>query len=101
MTTYTLTRTLKDWDRHGRACNIRHSVVLTTDDPVLAGKTWVTHGLQWAPKDSPSMSVQNETGAEVEMVDLYAAVVGAETYAAQLADESFSINLDHFFRDYA
>lgn len=100
MKTFTVTRRLNDWNLRGDSCNVRTSVLFTTTDPVKAAVA-ISTGHTYRAKDNEQTDVADETGAALQMIDLYALVVGPEVFAAQLADEGFSINLDHYFRDLA
>ena len=99
MKTFTVERHLNDWNRYGERVNQRTQPMFTTTDPVAAAVALSTGFIYSGDKDNQNVSVVDETGALVQMHELYALVVGADVYAAQLADEAFSINLDHFFRD--
>lgn len=97
--TYRLIEILNDWTPRGACCNVRDGQEITGLTAVECGKLWAEKGIKFSARNHSVWFVINETnGDDTTMIELYAAVIGAETFAAQLADESFSINLDNFFK---
>lgn len=97
--TYTIVVVANEWNRYGAVINRRDVSGVVGVDAADGGKAYASQDTSlWGAQHARHTEVRDDSGRVVEPIELYAEVIGAELFAAQLADESFSINLDDFFR---
>lgn len=90
-------RTMNDWGKFGQRTNIRTEVLFETNDLREAFIRKGPHNDKFAEKNFTQVRVF-ENGEMVDLVRLFELEVGPERWAEIEADESFSINLDDWFK---
>ena len=90
---YRVIKTTNDWNRWGSAVNVQTHVVTEIATLVEAFKFFAGFKNPVEPV-SVHFHVEDANGTRLALIDAYRHVVGEEVFQAQLADESFSINLD-------
>ncbi len=98
---YHLTKRTTHYTLHGNVKNVVDEALLTTNDLRLAFVTRAQFPfMEWPNKNcSITYCVLADGGTKVYLETLYRQEVGEEVFAAQLADENFSINLDAWLRN--
>lgn len=96
--TYRVFKTTNRWNVGGSSIDHQVHFVTAKETMVEAFKVFAGHKNPVEPV-SIKFHVENEHGEIVWLEDAYRQVVGEEVFQAQLADEGFSINLDHWLRE--
>lgn len=100
---YRVVKTENRWDSRGDPIDVRKTEILATDDIVEA--FIVRHESddqsRWGAEDSLNVQVLDDDGKLVDLSEAYRFVVGEDVYQANLADPSFSINLDNWIVEQA
>jgi hypothetical protein len=97
---YNLTKQITNYTLDGHIKNVVSEVVMTTDNLRAAFEKRASFPfMEWQSSSMITYGVFTEDGTQVFLDTLYEQEVDQEVFAAQLADENFSINLDEWMRN--